>query len=301
MTKESASADPANGPSKRARDPSYRLALCTLASGSKGNALYVSNGSTAILVDAGLSGKEIQRRLASRGLSAGDLSAIIVSHEHADHIHGVGVLARRFSLPVYISERTKQAAPHLGKIRDLVPFECGKSFEVDRLTIHPFSVSHDAEDPVGFTVRQDGIKIGIATDLGIATSMVKEHLKESSLLVIEANHDPVMLEEGPYPWPLKQRISGRTGHLSNEASRGLLEEVYHDRLQHVILAHISEINNTPERALSVVRKSLNGAVRLSTASQDVCSDIVYIERYRASVNDFGPAQSGTRGRNASKS
>lgn len=277
MIKNNASSNLIGKPDTSTINPSYRLAVCILASGSKGNAVYISNGSTSILVDAGLSGREIERRLKSKGLSAESLDAILVSHEHFDHIHGVGVLSRRFALPVYISQKTREAAPQLGKIRDLINFECGTTFKINQLTVHPFSISHDAEDPAGFTIRQDGIKIGIATDLGIATSMVKTHLTESTLLVIEANHDPIMLEKGPYPWPLKQRIKSRTGHLSNEASKGLLEEIYHDRLEHVILAHISEINNTPDKALSVVGEAiLHSDVRLSTAAQDVCSDLVYI-------------------------
>jgi len=277
MTNNHTSSNLIDKPDTSTINSSYRLAVCMLASGSKGNAVYISNGSTSILIDAGLSGKEIERRLRSKGLNAESLDAILVSHEHYDHIHGVGVLSRRFDLPVYINEKTRNAAPRLGKIRDLINFECGTTFKINRLTIHPFSISHDAEDPAGFAIRQDGIKIGIATDLGIATSMVKTHLAESTLLVIEANHDPDMLENGPYPWPLKQRIKSRTGHLSNEASKGLLEEIYHDRLEHVILAHISETNNTPDKALSVVGEAiLHSDVRLSTAVQDVSGDLVYI-------------------------
>ena len=257
----------------------YRLALCVLASGSKGNAIFVSSGNASILVDAGLSGIEIERRMESRGLSPEDLDAILVSHEHTDHIQGVGALSRRFTLPVYVNRKTRAAASsQLGKINDLRDFECGISFKLKDLNLHPFSISHDAQDPSGFIINRNGAKIGIATDLGIATSMVKEHLKSCNLLVLEANHDPAMLIEGPYPWPLKQRIKGRTGHLSNEDSKMLLREVFHSGLKHVILAHLSNTNNTPEKALSVVGQAIaQGDVHLSVTSQDVSGEMVYIK------------------------
>jgi phosphoribosyl 1,2-cyclic phosphodiesterase len=254
------------------------LALCILASGSKGNATYLSDSHTAILIDAGLSGKEIERRLQSRDLSAEGLDAIVVSHEHSDHIHGVGVLARRYNLPVYINKETRGASPRLGKIKDLRTFECGKAFHINQMCIHPFSISHDAKDPSGFTIGQNGIKIGLATDLGVATALVKKHLADCRLLILEANHDPKMLEEGPYPWPLKQRVKGRTGHLSNEASRELLQELRHDRLEHVILAHLSEVNNTPDRALHVVGEALTDTkTGLSVASQYDSGDLYFLK------------------------
>jgi phosphoribosyl 1,2-cyclic phosphodiesterase len=249
-----------------------------LASGSKGNAIFISDGHTSILVDAGLSGIEIERRLRKRGLSPEKLDAILVSHEHADHIHGVGVLSRRFKLPVYISGKTKRAAhTHLGNIHKMISFECGSGFKINTLTIHPFSVSHDAEDPAGFTLQRNGSKIGIATDLGHATSLVKSHLRQCNLLILEANHDPTMLIDGPYPWPLKQRIQSRVGHLSNEDSKKLLCEVKHNSLSCVILAHLSETNNTPQKALSEVGQALTDCkARLDVALQDTCSELFFL-------------------------
>ncbi|MEA3429143.1 MAG: MBL fold metallo-hydrolase [Thermodesulfobacteriota bacterium] len=260
-------------------DNDHNFSVCMLASGSKGNAIFVSDGSTSILVDAGLSGIEIERRLKSKGLCPDDLDAILVSHEHADHIQSVGVLSRRFDLPVFISEGTRKAASsHIGNIQDIVNFESGTSFLINTLTIHPFSISHDAEDPVGFTINRDKTKIGIATDLGIATSMVKEHLKDCSLLILEANHDTDMLINGPYPWELKQRIKNRTGHLSNEESKNLLREVQHNQLKHVILAHMSETNNTPEKALNTVRPALtNRNSRISVATQNESGTLIYLK------------------------
>ena len=261
------------------KTPGYNLAVCVLASGSKGNAIYISAGTVAVLIDAGLSGIEITRRLQSKGLSPDDLDAIIVSHEHSDHIQSVGVLSRRHNLPVYMNTRTRQAAAaQLGDISQSINFECGTPFKIKTLTIHPFSLSHDAKDPVGFAVSQNGSKVGIATDLGIATAMVKEHLKQCNLLILEANHDPVMLIEGPYPWPLKQRIKSRSGHLSNEASRNLLEEVKHESLECVILAHISETNNTSQKALHTMASAIDPChTKLAAARQDVCGEIFYLK------------------------
>ncbi len=265
-----------NRKSLRVRD--YNLAVCTLASGSKGNSTYVSDGETSILIDAGLSGAEIKRRLLSRNLDPEHLDAIIVSHEHSDHIQGVGVLSRRYKLPVYINSKTFSACPGLGSLHEVRAFECGQSFRISNLALHPFSISHDAEEPAGFTIGRNGTTIAIATDLGIATVMVKEHLKGCALLVLEANHDPQMLEAGPYPWPLKQRIRGRSGHLSNTSSKILLQELQHDNLQHVILAHLSETNNTPQMAYTEVSKGLTRCdACLSVADQYASGPVIYLK------------------------
>ncbi len=257
----------------------YNLSVCVLASGSKGNSIYISDGPTSILIDAGLSGSEITRRLQSRGLRPEDLDAILVSHEHGDHIKGAGPISRRFDLPVYISRKTRNvASSQIGNINDIRSFECGSTFMINNLILHPFSLPHDAEDPAGFTVTKNGTKIGITTDLGMATSMVKEHLKGCSLLILEANHDTAMLADGPYPWPIKQRIRSRTGHLSNKASKNLLKEVQHDQLKHVILAHLSEINNTPQKALRAVGRAITHRnTQLTVANQDVSGDLLYLK------------------------
>ena len=258
-----------------ASEPAVKLTVCVLASGSKGNAIYVSDGQTAFLIDAGLSGVEIERRLGSRGLAPDRLQAIVVSHEHADHINGVGVLSRRYRLPVYLNRKTAGAAKRIGRLHRVNTFDCGTVFHIDNLHIHPFSLSHDAEDPAGFTVQTNGIKIGLATDLGVATAMVTEHLKGCRALILEANHDTRMLIDGPYPWPLKQRIQSRLGHLSNTDSRQLLCDVAHADLEHVILAHLSETNNTPDTALNAIAPALTGTrTRLEVAVQDRCTEIV---------------------------
>jgi len=258
--------------------PDYDLSICILASGSKGNATYISNGDTSILIDAGLSGIELQRRLTSRNLAPEDLDAIIVSHEHSDHVRGAGILSRRFKLPVYINHKTEKASSGLGSPHEIRLFECGTTFNIGNLTIHPFSISHDAGDPSGFKIGQNGTSMAIATDLGIATAMVKEHLKHCALLVIEANHDPQMLETGPYPWPLKQRIQSRIGHLSNSDSKKLLHELQHDNLQHVILAHLSEVNNTPQKAFDEVVQALTRCnAQLTVADQYSSGPVIYLK------------------------
>lgn len=266
-------------PANEIADQGDFLTVCVLASGSKGNAIFISDRHTSVLIDAGLSGIEIERRFAQRGINPDLLDAILVSHEHADHIQGVGVLSRRFNVPVYISKKTAQPAGSiLGRIEDIRHFECGHTFDVKTLAIHPFTISHDANDPAGFTITNNGMKIGIATDLGVVTAMVKEHLKGCQMLILEANHDPDMLINGPYPWPLKQRIQSRTGHLSNQASGKLVKALNHEDLQYVVLAHLSETNNTPQKALQEVGSVLvDGKPQLHVAVQGECSDLFCIK------------------------
>jgi len=252
------------------------MTLCLLASGSRGNAIFVTDGATRILVDAGLSGKAIEQRMEMREIVPSSIDAIVVSHEHHDHIQGVGVLSRRFQLPVYISHTTHvEAAAKLGRLHKAVMFTCGETFQVNGLKLHPFPISHDAVDPAGFTIEANGYKVGIATDLGVVTHMVRHHLKGCAVLILEANHDPVMLMEGPYPWPIKQRIKGRTGHLSNEETCRLIEDLAHGKLQHVVLAHLSETNNSHEKAveeIQMVTKRLG--IQLTVATQDQGSRLI---------------------------
>jgi phosphoribosyl 1,2-cyclic phosphodiesterase len=203
------------------------------------------------------------------------LSAVVVTHEHTDHIHGAGVLSRRYNIPIYINSKTFAAAEKkLGRVDRIHLFECGKPFCIDGLEINPFSISHDAADPLGMTVefakaKIAKAKIGIATDLGIATQLVKQHLHGCTLLYLEANHDPGMLNAGPYPWYLKQRVKGRTGHLSNQDAATLVAEVKTDSLAHVILAHLSEQNNTPEMALQAMHLALNSpGIKVEVARPD---------------------------------
>jgi len=253
------------------------LSVCVLGSGSRGNAIYVSDGVTSILVDAGFSAREIDRRMRSRGLDPSRLNAVLLTHEHSDHIRGVERLVRRHRLPVHLTAGTFQEAAALHDLPEIYPFACGSEMRIHTLTVRPFSIAHDARDPAGFTIGANGRRIGIATDLGHVTALVREHLRGCRLLVLEANHDPQMLMEGPYPWFLKQRIRSRTGHLSNQETRHLLADILHPALEQVVLAHLSETNNTPARALSEVATLLaESPVRLIAASQGVASPVLHL-------------------------
>lgn len=222
-----------------------QVRVCLLASGSRGNSALIEADGCRLLVDAGLSGRETERRLASLGLAGEDLHGILVSHEHHDHIGGIGPLARRYDLPVYIDRQTYAVLPKIGTISRLELFNAGDQFSCHGLTIDTFATTHDAVNPVGFAVQSSEGKIGFATDLGLPTRLVADQLKACRVLVIEANHDEQMLWDGSYPWPLKQRIRSRHGHLSNIETRQLVEEVCWPGLEALFLAHLSEENNCP--------------------------------------------------------
>jgi phosphoribosyl 1,2-cyclic phosphodiesterase len=217
--------------------------VCLLASGSRGNSTLVEADNTRLLIDAGLSGKETQRRLAQLNLSCDDLDAILVTHEHHDHVGGIGPLARRHQLPVYVDSRTCLAMTQLGTIPHCREFNAGDSFELRNLLISSFSTTHDAINPVGFTIDSREGKVGYATDLGIATRLIADRLQQCRVLVLEANHDEQMLIDGAYPWALKQRIRSRHGHLSNEQACLLLDDIGWPGLEALFLAHLSEENN----------------------------------------------------------
>ena len=219
------------------------MRVCLLASGSRGNSTLIEVDNCRLLIDAGLSGKETERRLARLGLCCDDLDAILVTHEHHDHIGGIGPLARRHQLPVYIDSRTCSAIPRLGKIPNLCEFDAGDSFVFRNLLISSFSTTHDAVNPVGFTIDSHEGKIGYATDLGISTRLIAECLQQCRVLILEANHDEQMLLDGDYPWSLKQRIRSRHGHLSNGQASRLFEETGWTGLEALFLAHLSEENN----------------------------------------------------------
>lgn len=239
------------------------MRVCLLASGSKGNSLFIEMDGTRILVDAGLSAREIVRRLAVIGVDASDLDGLFISHEHVDHVRGVGVLARKYSVPVYVSYPTHRAVHEGIRGSSVVEFESGYSFGFRDLLIDPFPITHDACDPVGFTVESRDGKVGVATDLGTATRLVADKLKGCRVLILESNHDEDMLMGGPYPWHLKQRIKSRHGHLSNGDSAALLADVLHPGLEGLFLAHLSEVNNDPNVAREVTVNLL--------AAQTTCS------------------------------
>lgn len=249
------------------------LEFQVLASGSKGNAIYVASASTALLVDAGLSAKEIVRRMEGSGLRPQRLAAVLISHEHSDHIRGVGALSRRFDLPVYLTQATLENLPsQLGELAGAHIIQSGRTFSVGDLTVHPFALSHDAADPVGYIVEHNGCRLAVCTDCGTATQLVRTRLQECHGLIVEANHDVDRLIHGPYAWHLKQRIRSRHGHLSNEECCDLLQHVHHRNLQVVIMAHLSEINNDPQLVQDTLQQRLHGEpwhhVRFLVAAQD---------------------------------
>jgi phosphoribosyl 1,2-cyclic phosphodiesterase len=256
------------------------LRVCLLASGSKGNSLFVETGETKVLVDAGLSAREIAVRLEKIGVSASDLNGILISHEHIDHIRGAGTLARRFKIPVLISYPASKLTHDHFRSASLVEFETGCSFEFRDILIDPFPITHDAADPVGFIIDSHEARMGFATDLGIVTRLVQEKLKNSRVLVLESNHDENMLLNGPYPWHLKQRIKSRHGHLSNVEAAELLTEVMHPGLEGLFLAHLSEANNQPEIALEAHRKQLSATTvcspRIFVGSQQNVSEVLLL-------------------------
>jgi len=308
---------------RRSRYAEEMVRFTVLASGSKGNSTVVTGGSTRILVDAGLSCRELFRRMRLAGEEPETLDAIVITHEHTDHIHGLAVTARKLGIPVYLTEGThrawmrwiaprrqmtyaqwleqcrKQAAERqaeaeagecAGEVEDVdleasaaeeesvaepvvaakdpswLPsveyFQAGQAFQIGDIAVSPFTIPHDAADPVGFVFRAKGVRMAVATDLGYIPPNVKAQLKGVDLLLLESNHDLEMLRDGPYPWSVKQRVLSRVGHLSNEAAADFLENQYDGQAAYVILAHLSESNNLPELARVAAERALNGRASL---------------------------------------
>ena len=245
----------------------------TIASGSSGNCLYAGNEDTNILIDAGVSCKRICEGLKEFEIEGNNIQGILITHEHTDHIAGIGVLSRKFHIPIYGTEKTlKQISEmeNLGKIeRELfLPIEAGKTFELGSMSVESFSVSHDAVDPVSYIVRSDKKKLGMVTDLGYYDDAIVERLKDSNLLYVEANHDIHMLQAGPYPYYLKRRIMGDRGHLCNEVSAKLVSELVNDGLGQIILGHLSRENNDPELALATVKNELEECFKVRVAPRE---------------------------------
>jgi phosphoribosyl 1,2-cyclic phosphodiesterase len=238
--------------------------VTVLASGSRGNSALIASAKTRILVDAGVSCREITRRLRVSGEDPRKLDAILITHEHSDHIAGLRVLANKFQIPVFMTGATHQAWKRDARdskgqpcsLDRLEVFQAGHSFEVGDISITPFTIPHDAVDPVGFTLRVEGVKVSFATDLGYIPASVKHHLRGSDVLLIESNHDLEMLRNGPYPWMVKQRVMSRVGHLSNEALAQFFTADYDGGAAYVILAHLSEQNNHPELAHREAERAL---------------------------------------------
>lgn len=233
------------------------LQIASINSGSNGNCYYVGNDTDAVLIDVGISCRETEKRMKKMGLDMKTVKAIFVSHEHGDHIRGVSTLANRYYLPVYITEKTAKNGPrlirHLSRI-----FEDNVPVQVGSLTINPFSKLHDAADPHSFTISNGGTTIGVITDIGKVCDNVIHHFKQCHAVMLESNYDAVMLDTGKYPVYLKNRIRGGLGHISNDEALDLFIKHRSPFLSHILLAHLSKENNSPERALEIFAPHANG-------------------------------------------
>ena len=260
------------------------MKFCVLGSGSKGNATYLESDGTSILIDAGMSGKELDKRLSAIGVELSTIDAILVTHEHNDHIQGVGVLSRRTGIPVYANPATFTAASKIvNRLFSYNEFETGGTFYFRNLEIHPFSISHDTEDPVGFRISDGDISFGYCTDTGKVSQLMLHRLAACQALVLESNHDIDMLQNGTYPPYLKQRIRSGHGHLDNTQTAVFLKELLHEKLQHVVLAHLSEENNDPEIVFHTAAEVLNNspqyrevAIQISVARQGRVGKLISI-------------------------
>ncbi len=260
------------------------MKICVLGSGSRGNCTLVESGGTAVLIDAGFSGVEIRRRLERIGRSLESIKAVLVTHEHNDHISGAGVLSRQAQIPVYANNATYRATgSRLGKLHALNEFGTGEPFTLDDLHVHPFAISHDTADPVGFVVSDGSFSFGHCTDTGKITTLIEYHLRGCDALVLESNHDPRMLKDGPYPLYLQQRVRSNRGHLANEDAARFLQKMTSGKLRNVVLAHLSETNNMPDLALQSVKKSLDGHgkhIRVIYASQALPTPVIELSEER---------------------
>jgi len=253
--------------------------LWILGSGSSGNAIYLSSGQTRLLIDIGFSPRQLAQRFERVGADPSQLDAVLISHEHTDHIGGLKFLKNYPNICCYANRLTAEAINHAtGSLpNNLRLFSNGDPFSVGDITINPFSVLHDAIDPVGFEILCNGRKVAVATDLGFVTKLVRQRMKDSDCVVLEANHDVDLLKNDTRrPWSLKQRILGKTGHLSNESAGRLLAEIAHEGLRSIVLAHISRDCNTPVMAKTTVEKHLAKAgmshIPILIAKQDEVGD-----------------------------
>lgn len=250
-----------------------------LGSGSRGNAVFIESGRTAILIDAGFSGKEIQNRLKSIGRDLSDIRALCVTHEHEDHICGAGVISRRCGVPVYANPGTFGAGDKkIGKIAGRKEFETGCVLQIDDLEVRSFRISHDTADPVGFVISDGKVSLGYCTDTGQISRLMETRLSGCNGLILEFNHNLAMLKNGPYPLPLQQRVRSSQGHLCNEDAGALLARLMGDHLRMVVLAHLSETNNTPELAKTAALEAVVdwGDTALLVAMQDKSLPLVEI-------------------------
>lgn len=265
------------------------MRMCSIASGSSGNCIYAGSSQTHLLVDTGISKKRIEEGLCELDIKGEDLDGILITHEHSDHIQGLGVFSRKYHVPIYATKGTIQGIKSLRSL-GAMPGELLHEIEVDHtftlgdIDIHPFAISHDAKEPCGYRMECGKKKVAVATDLGTYNSYIVDNLKNLNAILLEANHDIHMLEVGPYPYPLKRRVMGDRGHLSNELSGRLLCDILHDNLEHVMLGHLSKENNYAELAYETVKLEVTLGdnpyrgedIRLQVAKRDRMSDIITV-------------------------
>lgn len=240
------------------------LTVCVLSSGSAGNATYIGDGRAGVLVDCGLATKQIMARMAAAGLSDAPIDAVLLTHEHKDHVGAAGVLSRALArrgapAPFFCTAGTLAGLDPRCHPDGVEVIEAGSPFRVKHLIIEPMPIPHDVRDPVAYRVIIGDAPVAVVTDLGKPTALVARALRDCRAVVLEFNHDEEMLLSGPYPYPLKQRIRGNHGHLSNSQAAQLLSDGLGSRLDHLILAHLSEENNTPQKAMSTARTVIEGA------------------------------------------
>lgn len=252
--------------------------FCPLASGSKGNCIFLGTKQTKVLIDAGISGKSIQAKLQEINVDLADIDAILITHEHTDHIQGLRTLAYKYGIPVFANTETaKGIVAYFHDCPKFKIFSTGETFVFRDIEVHPFSVQHDTMDPVAFTIKIDQLKLGFCTDLGFVTTLVQNQLQNCDYLYVEANHQPSMVHASSRPMIYKQRVLSRNGHLSNESCGHLLHQVAHSKLKHVHLAHLSSECNTPETALNVIQGILTEKgihVDMCTAPQEQISKAI---------------------------
>lgn len=262
------------------------MEFVALASGSKGNCTYIGTKNTKILIDVGMSGKAIINNMDKSGINPEEITAIFITHEHSDHIKGAGIFSRKFDVPIYATEKTwVEIAPKIGKIAQSnkqIVYR-NESCLINELSITPFSIPHDAVDPMGYCVMREDDKITIVTDLGHIPNKIIPYLLNCDIILMEANHDEYMLENGSYPYDLKRRILSRVGHLSNIATGEFLSKVVTKRLRYIFLGHLSDDNNTPDLAYDTIERILleNGIsigedLELIVAKQETCTKKVMI-------------------------
>ncbi|MEX2490052.1 MAG: MBL fold metallo-hydrolase [Pseudomonadales bacterium] len=244
------------------------MRIASLGSGSRGNGTLIEDADTCILVDAGFTLKETERRLRKLNRLPTDLSAVLVTHEHGDHINGVGTFARKYRIPVYLTPGTYNPRK-IGTVPFLEQFNCHRSFALGSFHIEPVPVPHDAQEPCQYVIASKGTRVGLLTDIGHITPHVQKQYQSCDALLLECNHDVQMLARGPYPAALKNRVGGSHGHLNNEQAAELVRGLDHGRLRHLVLSHISEKNNTAALAVGAMQSVLpDWPGELHVASQD---------------------------------